>query len=434
MRRMRLNTMQSMSTSSFLNLCVVFVFVCVITFFCVTVFPSSSSSLEIMPSMLFRRSGIPRVCIAPLPSMFTSWYQSLAEKKTGIEASDGLGNPFSPLNPHIRKTHYSSGPFLFLSRLLASPLRTDDCANADVVFVPFCPACTILANVEDNLPVGPDISDHNLYLHLFGNTTLLPWLGKKPHWIELGRPSYDFSQWTHMLRHPGAQQFVMTALEVWPVNYPNLVVLPYPSQSHFSEGFRSDVNMTAKNLLVFCTWANRFPLRISLARQCQDRSKLCIFYDAKNWAEPYDNMYMREMNTKAIFCASPHGDTMLRSAFWESIILGCINVLFEQNTPLPFAHILDWGKLVLYIDGTKEEYLNGTKNFVDVLSKVSKEDIWEKQAAILQVRHVFQHSLVPNWNTVTWSLLEHMTHVDDATTFSVKTVFLQAKKLKMFHF
>merc|ERR1712032_34330 len=52
---------------------------------------------------------------------------------------------------------------------------------------------------------------------------------------------------------------------------------------------------------------------------------------------------------KATFCIEPHGDTLTRKSFYESIMLGCIPVVFREDAlylgQLPYSHTIPYRKL-----------------------------------------------------------------------------------------
>lgn len=103
--------------------------------------------------------------------------------------------------------------------------------------------------------------------------------------------------------------------------------------------------------------------------------------------------------SQSVFCLQPPGDAPTRRAFYDSIILGCIPVIFSRSA-YQFYHVNVRHIAVVIPDMenvTKRishaQYLSYAKNAVDNLSNIPKSVIASLQANITEMQRSMQYSL-----------------------------------------
>jgi hypothetical protein len=93
----------------------------------------------------------------------------------------------------------------------------------------------------------------------------------------------------------------------------------------------------------------------------------------------------------SIFCLQPPGDSPTRKGFFDSLLLGCIPVIFRSGSySKVFPHLGSVEKLAVILD--EKEVLAGL-DVVQVLSKVPRNTITAKQKAIARLATRFQYKL-----------------------------------------
>ena len=106
----------------------------------------------------------------------------------------------------------------------------------------------------------------------------------------------------------------------------------------------------------------------------------------------------------ATFCLQPIGDTITRKAMVDSLLVGCIPVLFHVGQRQQWRW--HWGSWVanasVLFDATK--VTSGEVDVVAALRSISQRQVAEMQATILQHAHTMQ------WSTIDSTLLAHELH------------------------
>jgi hypothetical protein len=167
--------------------------------------------------------------------------------------------------------------------------------------------------------------------------------------------------------------------------------VPYPTHIHFlhaSSPSEVIIDYRAKDLLITSNWRTRFPLRKLLRAQCEEKPQLCEHYEPQY----FDNTHITMLNRRAIFCLNPPGDSSTRASFYDSLLMGCIPVIFRPNVMYAYGDLIDYyGTMVVYID--ENLILNGTANIVTQLQAIDVSSISRKQEAIEEYRPILQYSL-----------------------------------------
>ncbi len=85
----------------------------------------------------------------------------------------------------------------------------------------------------------------------------------------------------------------------------------------------------------------------------------------------------------------PAGDSPTRKSFYDSIMCGCIPVIFEKGVRYPFQDIFIYERFTVFIDRNDIE-LHG-KSVEDVLGAYSTEEIYELQKNLALVARYLQY-------------------------------------------
>ena len=137
-------------------------------------------------------------------------------------------------------------------------------------------------------------------------------------------------------------------------------------------------------------------LRIALLKNCHEHPKYCIDAVIKNryrttafnFSVNIENMY-----GKAIFCLNPPGDNDSRKAIFDSMLMGCIPVLF---TPKLLSYRYEW-----YFTRETEESCavflkaSAVSTTIEKLLNISESTILEKQQCIERIAPTIAYGLPP---------------------------------------
>ena len=137
-------------------------------------------------------------------------------------------------------------------------------------------------------------------------------------------------------------------------------------------------------------------LRIALIKNCHKHPKHCIDavikkrYKAEsfNFSVNIENMY-----GKSIFCLNPPGDSDIRKGIFDSILMGCIPVLF---TPQLLSYRYEW-----YFTRETEQscavFVNSSRanTTIEQLLNISKSTVLQKQQCIERIAPTIAYGLPP---------------------------------------
>ena len=249
------------------------------------------------------------------------------------------------------------------------------------------------------------------YEDLYHNITAFPYFTKgKPHFMTLGMPEMLGGLST---APPWVANVLYIVLEVYHqarANNPerwyyNTLVAPYQAYGHFTERNRGVYMDTVVNkhrkIHVFLAAQSR---RLGLSASTDFRSMVVKQMPAKT-KESFSTYLEREHNAlddvvmfgtsrscevtqaerivewmqNSVFCLQPPGDTATRKSFYDSIITGCIPVLFElpyipTHVTYPFDTKIDYSKFTVMIPANKTfiEVLDPYRYDTDAVKQLQK--------------------------------------------------------------
>lgn len=140
-------------------------------------------------------------------------------------------------------------------------------------------------------------------------------------------------------------------------------------------------------------------LRRRLYAQCQQAPEQCQWHTtahACNGVITSNVTQQMLLFRHAQFCLAPPGDSVTRKSIFDSLIAGCIPVIFARASLSQYGWFLSEEEVSLvsvYIP--KDLIMEETGNFMDALRAISAADLLKKQQAIARVASRLQYTLVP---------------------------------------
>lgn len=133
-------------------------------------------------------------------------------------------------------------------------------------------------------------------------------------------------------------------------------------------------------------------------RDClADGSGRCLWFDTAHACagvlNQTDGMLLYR---KSVFCLAPTGDSLTRKSLFDSLVAGCIPVVFARATITQYLwHIPpeEVERVSVYIPA--QEMIDGTRSFLEVLRNISDERVLEMQSRIARLAPQLQYSVVP---------------------------------------
>jgi len=145
--------------------------------------------------------------------------------------------------------------------------------------------------------------------------------------------------------------------------------------------------------------------RITLIKQCKMRPELCVFFDTSEPSFKLDDHTVTKMDDvlmSSVFCFNPPGDTPTRKGLFDSLLAGCIPVIFDEASLSMYRwHIPNPHELSVYMPVQLDKMPavfggpTGEFNILDYLASMSPDKIRRKQEAIRRIAFSLQYSQDP---------------------------------------
>ncbi|KAI3707009.1 hypothetical protein L6452_25164 [Arctium lappa] len=304
-------------------------------------------------------------------------------------SNNALGEPIPELGNRWFRTHQYSLELIFHSRVLKHPCRVYDESQAKLFYVPYYGGLDILRWHFKN--VSNEVKD-SLALELVNWLEMQkPWdknLGKD-HVFVLGKISWDFrrknaSSWgTRFLELDEMQNPIKLMIERQPWEL-NDIGIPHPTHFHpnsdddIRSWQRKIISSNRRSLVSFAGAARptaQDNIRSILIDQCTSTTEEhCRFCDCKSGVcdEPQS---LIGLFTESEFCLQPPGDSPTRKSVFDSLVAGCIPVVFDPFTAYyqyPWHLPEEYGKYSMFVD--QEEVREKKVNVVERLMKVGLKE------------------------------------------------------------
>lgn len=311
--------------------------------------------------------------------------------------NEALGEPIQNLGKGWYRTHQYALEPIFHERVLKHPCRVYNENEAKLFYVPFYGGLDVLRWHFKN--VSNDVKD-TLSLELMKwLEKQRPWSRKsgKDHVFVLGKVSWDFRRkdglWgTRLLELDQMQNPMKVLIERQPW-HPNDIGIPHPTYFHP----QSDDDIIAwqtkiissyrKHLVSFAGGARpEVPdnIRSILIKQCTSPDHHncqflnCISGGCDN-PEPVIQLFM-----ESEFCLQPPGDSPTRKSLFDSLVSGCIPVLFDPFTAYyqyPWHLPEDHGRYSVFVD--QKDVREMKINVVEKLMQIPLKDRDEMRRQIV---------------------------------------------------
>jgi len=141
----------------------------------------------------------------------------------------------------------------------------------------------------------------------------------------------------------------------------------------------------------------REPLRYKSMEDCNSRPLACVLIDTGSRTyrvsdfESEKILAMNELLMASVFCLNPPGDTPTRKGSFDSLLAGCIPVIFEEASLSMYEwHLPNWEDVSVYIP--PDVALKPGFNIVDHLASLSLDEVRSKQTSIQNVAFSLQYS------------------------------------------
>ena len=179
--------------------------------------------------------------------------------------------------------------------------------------------------------------------------------------------------------------------------------VPYPSSFHWHENIKTlpwEVDGERHLLALFIgslktSQPNSNHLRRILNSHCQEPECKWVktAHACSGVIKQQDNMLLLR---KSIFCPAPTGDSITRKSIFDSLVAGCIPVLFSRASISQYMwHVPESqiDSISIYIP--LADIVNDGKNFIDVLKSVPADTVKSLQANIRRIAPTLQYAIVP---------------------------------------
>ncbi|KAL2517096.1 Exostosin family protein [Abeliophyllum distichum] len=304
-------------------------------------------------------------------------------------SNEALGEPIQKLGKGWYHTHQYSLEPIFHARALKHPCRVYDPNGAKLFYVPYYGGLDILRWHFKN--VSDDVKDSLGSEVLRWLESQGPWyrnLGKD-HVFVLGKISWDFrrkdkSSWgTRFLELDEMQNPIKLLIERQPWHI-NDIGIPHPTYFHPQTdddivSWQLKIIKSNRKTLVSFAGAARPDspnnVRSILIEQCiSTHNGECKFLNCTSGVCDQPQSII-ELFTESQFCLQPSGDSPTRKSVFDSLISGCIPVLFDPLTAYyqyPWHLPQDFDKFSVFIDNDKVR--NKTVNVVERLMKIPSRE------------------------------------------------------------
>ncbi|XP_074270225.1 putative xyloglucan galactosyltransferase GT11 [Silene latifolia] len=279
---------------------------------------------------------------------------------------------------------------------------TNDSSHANAIFVPF----------YSGLDVGRYLWSSNITLRDETSMDLAKYLVQKPEWkrfggrdhfLIAGRITWDFGRrsdntstpegWgNHLLDLPEFRNMTTLLLEASPTSKSEMGI-PYPTYFHPSSG-NEVVNWQEKmrekprpHLYSFAGAPRPYmkdSLRNVIIDQClASRARHCEFLHVNLSVTPENIMNLFQ---KSDFCLQPPGDSYTRKSTFDTILAGCIPVLFHPGSA--YVHYIwhlpkDYSRYSVFIP--MDEVMEGKVSIEKILLKIPKEKIRAMREEVIKL-------------------------------------------------
>eukprot|EP00250_Pteridium_aquilinum_P018763 c24204_g1_i1 orf=834-2471(-) len=313
------------------------------------------------------------------------------------------------------RTHQFSLEVVFHAKMKKYPCLTTDMAMADAFYVPYYAGQDAAVSMKCNSMQLRDRRVNRLLGWLTGQETWQETRGQR-HFMVLGRQPLDMNRTitANMWGLPITTQPELANVTFlwWEKAFSHSIHeigIPYPTSFHPSSDahlkiWQDTVKGAKREWLVSYLGSARrkfrhesmLRFRQELKRQCDEEKGKCRFMDCTlqytQTQIPCENepeIVTLEFSN-AIFCLQPEGDTPTRKSIFDSMLAGCIPVVFSNFTAhFQYDAFLPSDPSLYSVFLHKENISLGHSNFVHELAQIPLEKVHLMQDTIRE--HILPH-------------------------------------------
>lgn len=322
-------------------------------------------------------------------------------------ANMGFGQPMEDSEGVFSQTGwYFTDQFtvevIYHHKMLHYKCRTMDSSQANAIFVPFYSGVEVMPHLWD----GANISHRDAVPYQFTE-----WVTSQPEWARLdghdhffigGRVTWDFrrttdeeSDWGNklLILEPVRNMSTLT-IEASPWHAEDFGI-PYPTYFHPStdqEVFDwQDRVANIKRKSLFCFAGAPRPsqdtsIRGQIMSHCQESEYCNLMECGKNSGECHFPANVMRLFQESHFCLQPPGDSYTRRSLFDSILAGCIPVLFHEYsayTQYGWFFPASNSSYSVYID--REQVRTKNVSITEVLLSYSEKEIETMRKVVISL-------------------------------------------------
>lgn len=308
------------------------------------------------------------------------------------------------------RTHQFSSEVVFHAKMKKYACLTRDVDKADAFYVPYYAGQDAAVSMKCNSMQLRDRRVNRFLGWLTGQDTWQRTSGQR-HFIVLGRQPFDMNRtvtanmWgLPITTQPELANFTFLWWEKAFSDSIHEIGIPYPTSFHPSSDahlkiWQDEIRGAKRDWLVSYLGSARrrfrhestLLFRKELKRQCDQEKEKCRFMDCTleytSWQVPCESepeIVTLEFSN-AVFCLQPEGDTPTRKSIFDSMLAGCIPVVFSNYTAhFQYEAYLPRNPSLYSVFLNKDEIALGRYNFVQKLAEIPKDRIERMQATIIE--------------------------------------------------
>ena len=387
---------------------------------------------ETTASISFNLSDIPlKIYVYDLPPKFNDDILNKTKYKfpdCGDVSENGYGCILKKYDGFfVQNTWQFALEVIIHNKILHSPHITKDYKNANLFYVPFYSGISCLTTMTNNYTEA-SIIQQKLLAELQGyleNHESKAFYSGIPHAMALSKIEREQSHVACPImtmegfRHVyflGIEREAQQRSRSGPIH--PLTVVPYPSSGHLldnvtSSQYLNNIIRTDRNITMFFAGGRRNTgqPRAAIQVEFRDHQTSSSFKEFILASEMYegitkawlitdecftDPVHIQEWMQHSLFCLQPPGDSPTRKSFFDSVVAGCIPVLFqsEEKVFYPFEKYLNYRSFTVTLN--QSDLLIQNKTVEELLAPLltNKNPIVEKQRQLQRVARYLQYSVL----------------------------------------
>ena len=313
------------------------------------------------------------------------------------------------------------------NKILHSQYITEDYKKANLFYVPFYSGISCLTRLKKNYTEA-SIIQHTLLAELqyyLENHESKAFHSGLPHVMALSKiekeqsskscPIMTIEGFKHV-HFFGIERARLHISSSGPIHL--LTVLPYPSSGHFidnvsSSQYLDNMHRNERNITMFMAAGSRNTGQPRAAIQAEFRDhQTKSSFDKFSFASEMDGgitkawlitsdcvtntVSILEWMQHSLFCLQPAGDSPTRKSFFDSVVAGCIPVLFQSQEKVfyPFEKYLNYSSFTVTLSQSDLFIRNKTVEELLAPLLIDENTIAEKQRQLQRVARYLQYSVM----------------------------------------